>query len=67
MENKLKPCPFCGETELIGVYFRRFFNMDFHYGYCLICGARGPRNIDKQEAIEAWNRRAEVRQDTKKL
>lgn len=58
MTNKLKPCPFCGETELIGVRFRRLLNMDFHCGYCLICGASGPVNVDKQKAKEAWNRRA---------
>lgn len=60
METKLKPCPFCGETEFIAVTFKRFFNMDFHCVHCWICGARGPMNIDKQKAIEAWNRRAEV-------
>ncbi len=62
MKTKLLPCPFCGETEFIGVKSKRLFNMDFHYVYCWICGARGPMNIDKQKAIEAWNRRAEVKQ-----
>lgn len=58
MTNKLKPCPFCRETEFIDVKFKRLFNMDFHYVHCWICGSRGPMNIDKQKAIEAWNRRA---------
>nr|DAQ90523.1 MAG TPA: restriction alleviation protein [Caudoviricetes sp.] len=55
MTNKLKPCPFCGETEFIGVNFKRLFNMDFHYVRCWICGARGPRNLHKGKAIELWN------------
>ena len=58
MPNKLKHCPFCRETEFIEVTFKRFFNMDFHFVHCWICGARGPMNTDKQKAIEAWNRRA---------
>lgn len=40
MPNKLKHCPFCRETEFIEVTFKRFFNMDFHFVHCWICGAR---------------------------
>lgn len=58
METKLKPCPFCEEAEFIAVKFTRLFDVDFHYVSCRICGSRGPMNIDKQKAIEAWNRRA---------
>lgn len=54
--NKLKPCPFCKEAELIKAHFIRLLDMDFHYVSCRICCARGPLNIDKQKAIEAWNR-----------
>lgn len=56
METKLKPCPFCKEAELIRLCFIRLLNTDFHYVSCRICCARGPLNIDKQKAIEAWNR-----------
>lgn len=59
MPNKLKPCPFCEEAEFIAVQSKRLFNMDFHYVFCQVCCARGPLNIDKQSAIEAWNHRAE--------
>ena len=59
MQNELKPCPFCKETEFIEVRFEKLFNVDFHYVRCQICCARGPMNIYKEKAIEAWNRRAE--------
>jgi len=65
METKLKPCPFCEEAEFIVVQSKRRFNMYFHYVFCQVCGARGPINIDKQGAIEAWNRRAEEKDDNK--
>ena len=47
---ELKPCPFCGTSDVILVY-----------GYwvrCLRCGVYGPAGT-RAEAIEAWNRRAE--------
>lgn len=59
MPNRLEPCPFCEETKFIEVRLKRLFDMDFHYVYCQICGARGPMHIDKQEAIGSWNRRME--------
>lgn len=63
MENKLKPCPFCGgEAELqqeIGKFFREAF---IHYR--VVCkdsrcrGASYNTWVDKPEAIKAWNTRA---------
>ena len=52
MENKLKPCPFCGEDSahipIIGSnYFVR----------CIFCGASTRIFYDEAEAISAWNRR----------
>ena len=41
MQNELKPCPFCKETEFIEVRFEKLFNVDFHYVRCQICCARG--------------------------
>lgn len=59
MPSKLEPRPFCEEAKFITVISKRVFNMDFHYVFCQICGSRGPMNLDKQAAIEAWNHRAE--------
>ena len=69
MNSELKPCPFCGnEAEL------RFFNNGSSFSYrveCLNCTAMVGRRFEeystnrtfwfgiKQEAIDAWNTRAE--------
>lgn len=55
MPNELKPCPFCKESEFITLRFEKLFDMEFYYVSCRICGARGPRNLYKGKAIEAWN------------
>lgn len=55
--KNLKPCPFCGDTdiviieELTGGLYKRFFTE------CEKCGARSG-NGDRQEVVERWNRRA---------
>lgn len=59
MKTKLKPCPFCSSLMLIVE--------PCGWVFCDNCGANGPASGTKREAIAAWNRRAEVRQDTKKL
>lgn len=66
MMNKLKPCPFCGSTdvevinaleeqpemELIGL------TKDNWNVVCNECHAFGGTQRTEAEAIEAWNRRA---------
>lgn len=48
---KLKPCPFCGGTELY--YFRgKFYALE-----CAHCGARLGAYKTGEEAAEAWNTR----------
>lgn len=62
MSDELKPCPFCGGEDIDG---------DFVIGHqggditkplvasgCWNCSACGPDKPTKQEAIEAWNKRA---------
>ena len=53
MSNKLKPCPFCGAHAKIETLFDDF--------YVEIFDGRATRAIyaTKQEAIEAWNKRAQ--------
>lgn len=69
-ENKLKPCPFCGETAMISA-----FPMDYPsehsraYVKCQNCGAE--INIDGRieetksmvnKCVEMWNKRMETNQ-----
>ena len=52
MSEELKPCPFCG-TTFLGVQPSGW------WVWCENCGAEGPANKHaRDEAITAWNRRA---------
>lgn len=61
---ELKPCPFCGETEL-GIQSYADAMHDIHQGFieCMACSASlwGPpsksHHVAIDSAIEAWNRR----------
>lgn len=64
MEEKLKPCPFCGSKAEFSVG-KTGDGKDWHYIECDDCGAVGPRvnyadhNIQVKEAnAEAWNGRS---------
>ena len=59
MTEKLKPCPFCGgEVSMTQHKFFGEFNV-WHRGQpCLIEPIR-IEVTDREQAIEAWNRRAE--------
>lgn len=52
---KIKPCPFCGESERID------FGIVSGYGYveCKNCSAEIRARGTERDAAEAWNRRAE--------
>ena len=53
--NKLKPCPFCGSSDLWidgGEYLNNFEVV------CTKCGGRIGYFDTKADAIAAWNRRA---------
>ena len=58
VNEKLKPCPFCGgKAEIMKIGYP-------HWIYCLKCGARVHGYVTKTRAgekasIEAWNRRSE--------
>lgn len=62
MENKLLPCPFCGQIKAL-ICVPSDDNATI--GWCVICdhtesgcGAAGGFRETEEEAIEAWNRRA---------
>ena len=70
MSEKLKPCPFCGKTDPVGVFTHSERNtgweVDERYDYLSVCcaydnggcGAAGGYRETKEEAIEIWNKRA---------
>lgn len=53
MEEKLKPCPFCGSTDLCDGYTAKM-----RYIACFECSAEGPLEKTKKQAIDAWNKRS---------
>lgn len=58
----LKPCPFCGEKDLIDYGIMGGTMEGFDYVQCANCGAE-INSVHKGnyiEAVEAWNRRAET-------
>ncbi len=60
--EKLKPCPFCGSTDILD-----FNNAEMaigpnsiNYGLiCIECDARTGWYYTVDEAVKAWNRRAD--------
>jgi len=52
MSEELKPCPFCGSTNL------GFLSLFAWEVQCNLCLAEGPKADTREEAIAAWNRRA---------
>lgn len=63
MQKELKPCPFCGEGKNIRVIIDGLlFGENIYVCKCMKCGARAPVSYNSgKQAIERWNRRAEVK------
>lgn len=58
--SELKPCPFCGGHEYHKAYPDRYHLpeiCEYHTVACTNCGATCGAFPNKEEAIEAWNRR----------
>lgn len=55
--SELKPCPFCGGTDISCADAGR--KTDVWFIQCEDCFATFPHFDSKAEAIEAWNRRAD--------
>lgn len=49
-KTKLKPCPFCGSTNIIIGHF---------IVYCEDCRCQTEEGIPTEDAIEKWNKRHE--------
>lgn len=58
MNEKLKPCPFCGSDKII-VQEHKCIGFDDSFGVeCLYCKTQSYLFFEsKKEAVEAWNRR----------
>ena len=58
-EPTLKPCPFCREVTDVTIMKDNPATGDVFWNvHCYTCGATTESQYTKQEAIEAWNRRA---------
>lgn len=57
MSETLKPCPFCGSEPFGSGWNADHFTARVHCGEC---GARGPIFDSHDEAISAWNTRADL-------
>lgn len=53
---ELKPCPFCGGKADI---YEPDVDIETHLVYCTKCQAETQLFAKREEAIEAWNRRAD--------
>jgi Lar family restriction alleviation protein len=62
--SDLKPCPFCGTDKVVIIFYE---NVMMYCVYCTKCGAKADIEKKRDEAIEAWNRHAEVGVDTENM
>jgi len=53
--DELKPCPFCGENEMIEI--TNGWSSEEYTVWCKNCGVIGPNHIDKDQTIVNWNLR----------
>lgn len=58
-EFELKPCPFCGYDAFINRFSGEIDGYSISCSAIEYCGATQEKFDTEEEAIEAWNRRAE--------
>lgn len=73
MSDKIKPCPFCGETKRFGIGRRadEYGENILTFIFCTICKCKGPAVITHDASawtctaysceVTGWNRRANER------
>jgi len=68
MKDNFKPCPFCGSsylgiqpTEDLGVSSSGTHSWQLARVYCQNCSAGGAQVDTEEEAIAAWNTRADTK------
>jgi Lar family restriction alleviation protein len=60
--EQLKPCPFCGESEIEEHDYRKAEALPEVMHQCKTCGATGPGGADIESARFQWNTRNLKRQ-----
>lgn len=56
--TELKPCPFCGGKAKSRVDYKKETETYEWIVECIICSARTGFRKELEDAVEAWNRRA---------
>ena len=56
MEEKLKPCPFCGYVDDVEMFE---LASGYYIVHCNACGAEVSFDKYQKETVIAWNRRAD--------
>lgn len=59
MQNKMKPCPFCGSFTPVVAFTRVDAETNWWNAECHDCGAQHTPANSEAEAIAAWNARPE--------
>ena len=52
---ELKPCPFCGSEPILDMDESWYWEWQV---YCICCDATQGHFLNKEAALEAWNRRS---------
>lgn len=58
--DKLKPCPFCGNTAHLLSWTQMTYIPQFYGGWCVVCGCGAVvYGINEEDAVMSWNRRVD--------
>lgn len=57
---ELKPCPFCGRTDGLAIVS---CGCEMYEVHCIFCQVKQGKWHGLEEAVDAWNRRAEREQN----